>query len=71
MGPKGVTIWFLGGRFFFRPVFFLLAEQSCCCCCCFLEDWDFHSVNTNTQAMVTFSFNSMAIVCVIANLFFY
>ena len=40
----------------------------------FFEDWDFYSVNTNihthTSYMVMFSFNLMAIVCVIANLFF-
>ena len=37
----------------------------------FFEDWDFHSVNTHRHYMVTFSFNLMAIVCVIASLFFY
>ena len=31
----------------------------------FLEDSDFHSVNILTSYMVTFSFNLMAIVCVI------
>ena len=36
----------------------------------FFEDWDFHSFSTHTSYMVTF-FNLMAIVCVIANLFFY
>ena len=36
----------------------------------FFNDWDFHSVNTHTSYMVTFSFNLMSIVCVIANLFF-
>ena len=36
----------------------------------FFEDWDFHSVNTHKSYMLTFSFNLMAIVCVIANLFF-
>ena len=36
----------------------------------FVEDWDFLSVNTHTSYMVKFSFNLMAIVCVIANLFF-
>ena len=36
----------------------------------FFEDWDFHSVNTHRHYMVIFSFNLMAIVCVIANLFF-
>ena len=35
------------------------------------EDRDFHSINTHTSYMVTFSFNLMAIVCVIANLFLY
>ena len=34
------------------------------------EDWDFISVNTQTNYMVMFSFNVMAIVCVIAYLFF-
>ena len=33
----------------------------------FFEDWDFHSVNTHTSYMVTFSFNLMAIVCVITH----
>ena len=37
----------------------------------FFEDWDFHSVNTHTSYMVTFSFNLMAIVCVIANFFLF
>ena len=44
----------------------------------FFEDLDFHSVTTHTSYMVTpyyhciyFSFNLMAKVCVIANLFFY
>ena len=38
----------------------------------FFENWDFHSVNVNTHTsyMVTFSFNLIAIVCVIANCFF-
>ena len=39
----------------------------------FVEDWDFHSVTTHTHTsyMVNFSFNLMAIVCVVANLFFH
>ena len=38
----------------------------------FFEEWDLHSVNTHTSYMVTFTFNLMAILCVIAklNLFF-
>ena len=36
----------------------------------FFEYWDFHSVNTHTSFMVMFSFNLMAKVYVIANLFF-
>ena len=38
----------------------------------FFKDRDFHSVNTHTltSSMVAFSFNFMAKVCVIANLFF-
>ena len=35
----------------------------------FFEDWDFHSVNTHTSYMVIFSFNLMAILCVIADFF--
>ena len=35
----------------------------------FFEDLDFYSVNAHTSYMVTFSFNLMAIVCVIANMF--
>ena len=31
----------------------------------FLKHWDFHSVTTHTSCMVTFSFDLMAIVCVI------
>ena len=34
------------------------------------EDLEFHSVNTRTNYMVTFSFNLMKIVCVLASLFF-
>ena len=35
----------------------------------FFADWDFHSVNTYTSYMVTFSFNLMTIVCVLPYLF--
>ena len=34
-----------------------------------VEDWDFHSVNTHTRYMVMFSFNLMAILCVIVYCF--
>ena len=37
----------------------------------FWEDWDFHSVNSHTSYMVAFSFNLMAIVCVISIFFFF
>ena len=36
----------------------------------FVEDWNFHSVNTHTSYMVMFSFNLMAIIYVIANFFY-
>ena len=57
-----------------------LQKKCCFFFVCFLEDWDFHSVNTYIHKLHTwqhsttiafyFSFNLMAIVCVIANLFF-
>ena len=36
---------------------------------CF-EDWDFHSINTHTSYLVTFSFNLMETACVVAEFVF-